>query len=95
MKIRAEEKSAYDANRPEMEKGVKGIQMALKVLKEYYAQDAAHGSAGGASSGIVGLLEVAESDFSKGLAGMIAEEEAAVREKEVERLRKKLESDEV
>ena len=39
MKIRAEEKSNYDADRPEMEKGVKGIQMALKVLKEYYSQD--------------------------------------------------------
>merc|ERR1712086_638989 len=52
-------------------------QKALKVLKDYYAQDAAHGSAGGAGSGIIGLLEVCESDFTKGLTEMTAEEESA------------------
>merc|ERR1719160_1207217 len=80
-KLRAEEKAAFDKNSAEMEKGVKGVQLALKVLNEYYAKaDKAHGSADGAGSGIIGLLEVCESDFSKGLAEMVAAEEAAVSE---------------
>jgi len=81
-KVRAEEKAAFDVNSAEMKKGVKGIQLALKVLREYYAKDAAHSSADGAGSGIIGLLEVCESDFSKGLAEMIAAEESAVSEYE-------------
>merc|ERR1719326_2210779 len=65
-KIRAEEKAVFEANKAETEKGLNGVKLALKVLNEYYSKDAAHGSAGGgASSGIIGLLEVCESDFSK------------------------------
>merc|ERR1719183_2558916 len=80
-KIRAEEKTTYDANKAEMEKGVNGIQMALKVLNEYYAKEGkAHSSADGAGGGIIGLLEVVESDFSKGLAEMQAAEQSAVSE---------------
>merc|ERR1719316_822016 len=70
--------------------------MALKVLREYYASsDKAHASADGAGGGIVGLIEVVESDFSKGLAEMMASEEnaqvaydAATKEKEIERAMK-------
>jgi len=80
-KLRAEEKAAYDVNSAEMDKGVKGVQNALKVLNDYYAKaDTAHGSAGGAGGGIIGLLEVVESDFSKGLAEMQAAESSAVSE---------------
>jgi len=79
-KVRAEEKGAFDTNSAEMDKGVKGIQLALKVLRDYYAQDAAHQSADGAGSGIIGLLEVVEADFSKGLAEMRAAEQSAVSE---------------
>merc|ERR1719207_499071 len=64
-----------------MKKGVEGVKLALKVLREYYAKgDKAHSSADGAGSGIIGLLEVCESDFSKGLAEMTATEEAAASE---------------
>jgi len=89
-KFRNEEGTAYAANKAEMEEGLSGIKTALKVLRDYYAKDAAHGSAGGSSSGIIGLIEVIESDFSKGLAEMTAVEEnaqatydAAVRENEI------------
>merc|ERR1719218_100610 len=52
--------------------------MALKGLREYYAKDdKAHSSADGAGSGIVGMLEVVESDFTKGLAEMTATEQAS------------------
>jgi len=84
-KIRAEEKSVYDKNKPELEQGLDGVKMALKVLREYYAkEDASHAKADGGASGIIGLLEVAESDFSKNLAEMVAAEETAVQEYEAE-----------
>jgi len=77
--IRAEEKAVYDKNRPEMEAGLKGVKLALKILNEYYAKsDKSHSASSGGASGIVGLLEVVESDFTKGLTEMVATEEAAV-----------------
>jgi len=80
-KLRQEEKAAYDANKPELEQGLEGVKMALQVLRDYYAKDdKKHDAADGAAGGIVGLLEVVESDFSKGLAEMISTEEAAAAE---------------
>jgi chromosome segregation ATPase len=77
-KFRREENVAYKTNKAEMEEGLNGIKMALKVLRDYYAKsDKPHGAADGAASGIVGLLEVVESDFSKGLAEMNAVEDNA------------------
>jgi len=95
-KIRAEEKAAFDVNSAEMEKGLNGVKMALKVLNDYYAKaDKAHSSSDGASTGIIGLLEVCESDFSKGLAEMKATEESAIgayeqetKENEIEKVTK-------
>merc|ERR1719482_886753 len=84
-KLRAEEKAAFDKNSAEMEKGIKGVKLALKVLNEYYAkEDKAHSSADGAGSGIIGLLEVCESDFTKGLAEMTSTEQNAASEYERE-----------
>merc|ERR1719387_531604 len=62
-----------------MKQGIDGVQKALSVLREYYASDGqSHGAASGAGSGIIGMLEVIESDFSKGLAEMeVAESTAA------------------
>jgi len=78
-KIRAEEKAAHATNSAEMEKGLNGIKLALKVLNEYYAKaDKAHSSGDGASTGIIGLLEVCESDFSKALTEMNAAEQTAI-----------------
>merc|ERR1719217_343732 len=80
-KIRAEEKAAFDTNSAEMEKGIEGVKLALKVLNEYYSKEGkAHGSADGAGSGIIGLLEVCEADFTKGLSEMVATERSAVSE---------------
>jgi predicted RNase H-like nuclease (RuvC/YqgF family) len=76
-KIREEENTQYKADKEEMEQGLEGIKLALKVLREYYGQDAAHGSATGAGGGIISMLEVIESDFTKGLSEMIAAEEMA------------------
>merc|ERR1719271_84442 len=76
-KLRAEEKATFEKNSAEMKLGIEGVKKALSVLKEYYAKDSSHGSAEGAGSGIIGLLEVAESDFTKGLTEMTAAEETA------------------
>jgi len=81
--LRAKEKELYEKNRPEMEAGLNGVKLALKILREYYAnEDKSHEAAEGAGSSIIGLLEVVESDFSKLLAEMIATEEAAAAEHE-------------
>jgi len=81
-KMRKEEHDTYVANKAEMEEGLEGIKLALKILREYYAKDAAHDQASGAGGGIIGMLEVIESDFSKGLAEMITQEETALAEYE-------------
>jgi len=75
--LRAEEKATYEQVKPELEKAVEGIQKALKVLKDYYAKAADHGSSEGAGGGIISLLEVAEADFSKNLSEVVAEEQTA------------------
>jgi len=75
--IRSEEKATFKNNKAEMEEGITGIKTALKVLRDYYAKDAAHASADGAGSGIVGMLEVVESDFTKGLSEMTVAEQTS------------------
>merc|ERR1719313_817852 len=63
----------FFSDKADMEAGIEGVQLALKVLRDYYAKsDKAHVAAEGAGSGVIGLLEVAESDFTKGLAEMQA-----------------------
>jgi hypothetical protein len=80
--LRSEEKAAFEKNSAEMKEGIKGVTMALKVLKEYYAKEDKSHSSEGSASGIIGLLEVCESDFTKGLTEMTAEEETAAAEYE-------------
>merc|ERR1712039_747417 len=75
---RVEEKETYASNKADMEQGLKGVKLALQVLREYYAkEDKSHAAAEGAGGGIIGLLEVVESDFTKGLAEMTSTEESA------------------
>merc|ERR1719277_2639412 len=76
--LRAEENAAFKKNSAEMKLGIEGVKVALKVLKEYYAKaDKSHSAAEGSASGIIGLLEVCESDFTKGLTEMTATEDTA------------------
>merc|ERR1719199_1538142 len=82
-KMRAEEAEAWAAAKVDFEGGVEGVGMALKVLRDYYAEkeaplQAKHDKATGAASGIIGMLEVIESDFTKMLADGTAKEEMAV-----------------
>jgi chromosome segregation ATPase len=72
-KIRSKESALFKKNEPEIQQGLEGVKIALKALREYYGnQDQ------GAATGIVGMLEVVESDFAKQLAEMrVAESTAA------------------
>merc|ERR1719432_428370 len=77
-KLRSEENTDYTKNRADLEQGIEGVKIALKVLRDYYANDdKAHEEAQGAGQGIIGLIEVIESDFTKTLAETVSTEESA------------------
>merc|ERR1719433_2370903 len=77
-KLREEENAVYVKEKADMEQGSEGVKMALKILRDYYAKDEkAHEAAEGAGEGIIGLLEVIQSDFTKTLAEIISTEEMA------------------
>ena len=77
-KIRSDEKAVCEKNRPEMEQGLKGIKFALEILNDYYAKaNKSHDSSDGAGSAIIGMLEVIESGFTKGLSEIVAAEQTA------------------
>merc|ERR1719321_1699001 len=83
-KMRAEEKEAWEAAEADFKSGLEGVGMALQVLRDYYAekdeafvQTSKHEKSSGAAGGIIGMLEVVESDFSKLLAEGSADEEQA------------------
>merc|ERR1712151_1000434 len=77
-KMRKEENAAFIQNKADMEQGLDGVKLALKVLRDYYAKgDKSHAAAEGAGHGIIGLLEVIESDFSQALAEFTSVEETA------------------
>jgi len=92
-KVRSSEQKAFLAKKVDLEQGLDGVRMALKVLREYYANsDAAasfaqqpsmpdmHSKSSGSGSGIIGMLEVIESDFGKSLAQATTDEDSAVTE---------------
>merc|ERR1719253_262183 len=82
--IRAAEAAAWKEAKADYESGVEGVGMALQVLRDYYAEkdealiQAQHDKATGAATGIIGMLEVIESDFTKSLADGSATEAMAV-----------------
>jgi uncharacterized coiled-coil protein SlyX len=83
-RLRAEEKSDFEVNKADVEQGLEGVKMALKVLRDYYSKNEDSSSQGGAASGVIGMLEVVESDFSKSLAELIAVEDQSAREYYIE-----------
>merc|ERR1712060_1044553 len=52
-KMRADENAAFVANKADMEQGLEGVKIALRVLTDYYAKDDKdHAAAEGAGHGI-------------------------------------------
>jgi hypothetical protein len=65
IKLRQEQNSAFIQASDEFRIGLDGLQRAIKVLEEYYAvKDAGHKKASDSASGIISMLEVAESDMT-------------------------------
>jgi len=88
--LRQEESGAYKSSKVNLEQGLDGVRMALKVLRDYYSNDASaaslvqqpaspgtHSAASGAGGGIIGMLEVVESDMGTALANENMNEEVA------------------
>merc|ERR1712129_133009 len=78
-KIRQEENADFLAAQKDLKLGLEGVRKALTVLRDYYASSDAfvQQPATGAGTGIIGMLEVVESDFAKGLAKEEAQEDDA------------------
>jgi len=88
-KLRLDDHSVYVQTKTDLEHGLEGIRMALKVLREYYASDdstaaafaqqpaepAGHSKSSGAGTTVIGILEVVESDLGKGLASVEMQEQ--------------------
>jgi chromosome segregation ATPase len=85
--IRQTEKETFKTAEADYQGGLEGVQTALKVLREYYGQSfaqveqpATSSHSKGDASSIIGMLEVAESDFGKLLAEARDAEESAAGE---------------
>jgi len=90
--LRQEEHALYVSNKAEMEKGLDGVKQALVVLTEYYSkEDKSHSAGEGAGNGIIGLLEVCESDFSTGLAEIVSAEDTSANMHEQETYQNEIE----
>jgi len=96
-KVRADTHAAFVATKEELDKGIKGVGKALKVLRDYYeskeegaflqddmtafmqqpAAPAQHKKSSGAGGGIISMIEVILSDFSKSLEEVTTEEDEA------------------
>mmetsp|Transcript_65694 Transcript_65694/g.154582 ORF Transcript_65694/g.154582 Transcript_65694/m.154582 type:complete len:683 (-) Transcript_65694:30-2078(-) len=75
--LRQKEKAQYKKLLPEVQEGLDGVKMALKVLREYYKGTQAATERGGTATGVIGQLEVVESDFAKNMAQMRVAEATA------------------
>jgi len=76
--IRNEEHTLFESEKAELEEGIQGVKLALKILKDYYGSNETSGS--GAADGIIGLIEVIESDLTKELTDVEANEKTAAAE---------------
>jgi len=86
--LRAQEHAEFVKAKADFEQGLQGIRTALKVLHEYYHNQqmaslvqepstSSHSASTDSASGIIGILEVAESDFARSLAESQAAEDDA------------------
>eukprot|EP00930_Biecheleria_cincta_P024108 TRINITY_DN172_c1_g1_i2.p1 TRINITY_DN172_c1_g1~~TRINITY_DN172_c1_g1_i2.p1 ORF type:complete len:678 (-),score=232.90 TRINITY_DN172_c1_g1_i2:465-2498(-) len=85
--IRKKESAIFKKTEPELQQGLEGVKIALKVLRDYYGEQGA-----GAATGIIGMLEVVDSDFTKNLAEIRVAEKTAAEDYEEDEKEMKLET---
>jgi hypothetical protein len=82
--VRKAEHDAFVQTKADLEQGIKGVRMALKVLRDYYGGASlvqqSHEKETGAGQGIIGMIEVCEEDFGRSLSEAEMDEEAAATE---------------
>lgn len=79
--LRAKEKAAFETSKKDLEDGLEVIREGSSIFRETHAaEDKAPSAAEGGATGIIGLLEGLESDFSKDLAQITTIEESAAAE---------------
>eukprot|EP00812_Abedinium_dasypus_P009596 NODE_3277_length_808_cov_331.581673.p1 GENE.NODE_3277_length_808_cov_331.581673~~NODE_3277_length_808_cov_331.581673.p1 ORF type:complete len:193 (+),score=83.04 NODE_3277_length_808_cov_331.581673:3-581(+) len=76
-RIREEEHTAFVQTKADLEQGLEGTQTAIRILREHFGPGMNGDSSGGAVGGILGMLEVVESDVSKSLVQVQEHEDAA------------------
>eukprot|EP00811_Abedinium_folium_P030621 NODE_4916_length_1831_cov_4.488850.p1 GENE.NODE_4916_length_1831_cov_4.488850~~NODE_4916_length_1831_cov_4.488850.p1 ORF type:complete len:577 (+),score=199.92 NODE_4916_length_1831_cov_4.488850:244-1731(+) len=77
-KFRKAEHLHFVQSNAEMEAGIEGVRIALKVLREYYdSQTKDHDAAIGSASGVLGMLEVIDADFAKSVVELRSAEATA------------------
>merc|ERR1711874_76025 len=81
-KLRAEENANFVAAKADMEKGLKGVKLALKILGDFAS--CTKGEKQGAATSIIGMLEVVEADFEQKLVELVDAEESAAAEYDAE-----------
>mmetsp|Transcript_32318 Transcript_32318/g.58656 ORF Transcript_32318/g.58656 Transcript_32318/m.58656 type:complete len:651 (-) Transcript_32318:85-2037(-) len=64
---RIEERAAFAKTKKDMTEGMEGVRMALSVLRDFY-QNTESTMGASQSTGIIGMLEVVETDFGRNLA---------------------------
>jgi len=75
--IRKQEKEEFQEQKAQLDEGIDGVKLALKILKDYYAKSGKNTGAS-AMDAIIGLIEQVESDFQKTLAEITAAEQSSV-----------------
>jgi len=82
--LRQKEKADYEFNKSENQKSLEEIKFALKVLNDFYDNykktHTGFSSSDGTADGLIAMLEVTESDYTKAIFEMTAVEEASVGE---------------
>lgn len=80
--IRQEDHAIFAHQKMDVEDGLQGVNLTLKIHRECYPTAArAQSAPESVAIGIIGLLEVGESDFTRSLADIIATKEVSATER--------------
>mmetsp|Transcript_129966 Transcript_129966/g.228885 ORF Transcript_129966/g.228885 Transcript_129966/m.228885 type:complete len:711 (-) Transcript_129966:77-2209(-) len=92
--LRKEELKVYTQSKSDLEQGIEGVRLAMKMLRDFYAEQPAamiqQPARADAAGGIVAMLEVVEADMGKSLATIEMNEETAATQYERTKMQNKI-----